>query len=117
MGGTLAHTFLPVPDNTEPIAGDMHFDESELWQIGADIDLFTVTLHEAGHALGLGHSDDPGAVMYAFYGGPVSSLAPDDIAGIQSIYAATAACSSFSAPSSAATSRSRTWTTNSSVDA
>ena len=30
-GGVLAHTFYPFPLNTEPLAGDMHFDESESW--------------------------------------------------------------------------------------
>ena len=30
-GGVLAHTFYPVPNNPEPIAGDMHFDADEAW--------------------------------------------------------------------------------------
>ena len=51
-GGLLAHTFYPSPPNPEPIAGDMHFDLDESWRIGTDIDLFSVALHEAGHALG-----------------------------------------------------------------
>ena len=59
-GGMLAHTFYPAPPNSEPIAGDMHFDADEDWHVGTGIDLFTVALHEAGHALGLGHSDQPG---------------------------------------------------------
>jgi hypothetical protein len=35
-GGVLAHTFFPAPPNPEPIAGDMHFDGSESWNIGSN---------------------------------------------------------------------------------
>jgi len=86
-GGILAHTFYPAPPNPEPIAGDMHLDDSESWRIGANTDLFSVTLHELGHALGLGHSDNPSDVMYPYYK-MVSGLAAGDIAAIQTLYAA-----------------------------
>jgi hypothetical protein len=66
-GGVLAHTFYPSPPNPEPLAGDMHFDDSEGWHIGTNTDLYSVALHELGHALGLGHSDNPEAVMYPYY--------------------------------------------------
>jgi len=92
-GGVLAHTFFPSPPNPETIAGDMHFDEDETWRIGADMELFSVALHESGHGLGLGHSEDPNAVMYAYYSGPVTGLHQDDINAIQSIYAAVGATS------------------------
>ena len=87
-GGVLAHTFFPAPPNSEPIAGDMHFDDSESWHIGASVDLFTVALHETGHALGLGHSDQPGDVMYPYYRF-AAGLAPGDIAAIQAVYGST----------------------------
>ena len=84
-GGVLAHTFYPAPPNSEPVAGDMHLDADEDWHAGNDTDLFSVVLHEAGHALGLGHSDRPGAVMYPYYRF-ASGLTDDDIAGIQNLY-------------------------------
>ena len=89
-GGVLAHTFYPAPLNSEPIAGDMHFDADEDWHVGAATDLFSVALHEAGHALGLAHSSNPGAVMYPYYRF-TSGLTSDDIAGIQTLYGSASA--------------------------
>lgn len=86
-GGVLAHTFYPYPVNPEPIAGDLHFDADESWKTGADVDLFSVALHEAGHALGLGHSDKPGAVMYPYYR-KTNALTQEDIGAILTLYAA-----------------------------
>lgn len=84
-GRILAHTFYPAPPNSEPIAGDMHLDADEDWQIGSGVDLFSVALHEAGHALGLGHTDRPGTVMYPYYR-LLTGLSDDDIAGIRDLY-------------------------------
>ncbi len=84
-GGILGHTYYPAPPNSEPVAGDMHLDADEAWAAGTGVDLYTVVLHEAGHALGLGHSDVPGAVMYPYYH-QAGGLTADDIAGIQALY-------------------------------
>lgn len=65
----------------------MHLDADENWQVGAGIDLFSVVLHEAGHALGLGHTDRPDSVMYPYYR-RLSALSEDDIAGIRNLYGA-----------------------------
>jgi hypothetical protein len=86
-GGVLAHTFFPAPPNPEPIAGDMHFNDSESWHIGTDIDVFSVALHELGHSLGLGHSDNPADVMYPYYK-IANTLAAGDVAAILTLYPA-----------------------------
>jgi hypothetical protein len=85
QGGILAHTFYPVPVNPESIAGDMHLDADENWHVGSDTDIYSVALHEAGHAIGLGHSDKPGDVMYPYYR-PHMSLSVNDIGAAQALY-------------------------------
>jgi len=96
-GRVLAHTFYPAPPNPEPLAGDMHFDDDEIWRTGADIDLYSVALHELGHALGLGHSDSSNDVMYAYYR-RATTLAAGDIAAIRQLYATREATGSAPGP-------------------
>lgn len=71
---------------------DMAIDPDWTWTTGANrvVDLQSVVLHELGHALGLGHSADGSAVMFASYctGCDKRALTADDIAGIISIYGA-----------------------------
>jgi hypothetical protein len=86
-GGILAHTFYPLPVNPESIAGDMHLDADENWHAGGDVDIYSVALHEAGHAIGLGHSDQPGDVMYPYYRRGMQ-LSARDIGAAQALYGA-----------------------------
>ena len=51
-------------------------------------DLASILTHETGHFLGMAHSADTSAVMYALYHPQSTVLTPDDIAGICSIYPA-----------------------------
>lgn len=83
-GTTLAHAFYPQN------GGDVHFDDAEDWTVDEKpgTSLFHVATHEFGHSLGLGHSDDPEAVMFKKYNGssPLVELQADDIRGIQNLY-------------------------------
>ncbi|HRI44051.1 MAG TPA: matrixin family metalloprotease [Fimbriimonadaceae bacterium] len=94
---TLGHAYLPGteflygPGGT--LTGDVHLNIDKTWiddpfdpTGDGDYDLHTVLLHEVGHALGLGHSDVEGSVMYPTYGGGNRTLSADDIEGIQFIY-------------------------------
>ena len=89
-GNTLAHAFFPPPAGGS-WSGSLHFDEFESWKDqpgGTGTRLYNVTLHEIGHLLGLSHSQDQNAIMYAYYAEDRNDLRPDDIAGIQSLYGA-----------------------------
>lgn len=85
-GDVLAFAYFPSD------GGDIFFDDAEPWTLhdGGDTDFYVVTLHEIGHSLGLDHSNDPSAIMYAF-SGTASTLQRDDILAIQRLYGAPSA--------------------------
>lgn len=75
------------------IAGDIHFDDSELFTYREryGTSLAWTTLHEIGHSLGLEHSYIYGAVMSPYYSsfyhpGYDLALTTDDIRGVQALY-------------------------------
>ncbi|PVD32787.1 hypothetical protein C0Q70_08233 [Pomacea canaliculata] len=85
-GKVLAHAYAP---GRNELAGDIHFDDDEPWTTNTKegSDLLSVASHELGHSLGLGHSRDPSALMYAFYGMQTElTLGDDDIQAIQTLY-------------------------------
>jgi len=85
-GDVLAHASFPNPYADRQVF--LHFDNSERWVNSEtrNVDLLTVAAHEIGHTLGLDHSRDPKALMFAAYTGPHRFLGSDDIAGVQSLY-------------------------------
>lgn len=92
QGGTLAHAFFPSRDE---VGGDTHFDDDEVWSYGdgssGSTDLFTVAVHEFGHALGLSHSSSDPSIMRPYYQGPVKDIPNfqldlDDKMAIQQLY-------------------------------
>ncbi len=69
---------------------DMQISPGWNWTTGSavNVDLQSVVTHEFGHALGLNHSTNSSAVMYASYtaGTLKRSLTADDLAGLTAIY-------------------------------
>ncbi|KAM3713053.1 hypothetical protein ACJW31_01G226400 [Castanea mollissima] len=91
-GGHLAHA-LP------PTNGRLHYDADENWTVGNtvsrnQIDLRGVSLHEIGHLLGLGHSQNESSIMYPSIkeGQKIwtrqkkRNLSSDDVDGLKSLY-------------------------------
>ncbi len=83
---SLAGAYYPAPDNNYSASGDIEFNTATGFNIGTTYDLFTVAVHEFGHALGLDHSTTTAAQMYSSYTGLKSTLHSDDTAGIRNIY-------------------------------
>lgn len=101
-GTIFAHAF-PPPDSTtflvsEPLAGDVHFNNDKTWTKGNTPDVFTEALHEIGHSLGLEHSSSSTDVMGDPHPTLVDDLRPNDISRIRLLYASTAPGGPMSPP-------------------
>ncbi|XP_034545118.1 matrix metalloproteinase-17b [Notolabrus celidotus] len=91
-GGAVGHAFFP----SDPArAGGVHLDAEEAWAFrqpaSEGTDLFTVLVHEFGHALGLAHSSSRHSVMRPYYQGPAGDplhfrLGPQDLEHITQLY-------------------------------
>jgi hypothetical protein len=85
LGSPLGNAYSPPSANNYSIAGDVKFNTAKGWNIGSTYDLFSVAVHEFGHALGLNHSPYSLSVMHSAYG-LKTKLYSDDVNGIRAIY-------------------------------
>lgn len=71
-------------------AGEIVLNSNKLFDTDGSADandLYSVLMHEAGHALGVPHSTDPASAMQNRHT-RVTALAPGDVAAIQALYGA-----------------------------
>ncbi|HTK75715.1 MAG TPA: matrixin family metalloprotease [Gemmataceae bacterium] len=75
----------PDPALSGTWAGDVLLNSNYTYD-GKQADLYSVMLHEFGHAFGLDENDDPNSVMYTRFSGVRTGLSSGDIAAIQTLY-------------------------------
>ena len=96
MGGVLAFTGTWTWDDYAGFDCDVVFLDYDdygdiVWSAdpagapSGTVDVQAVALHELGHCLGLNHSADASAVMYAYYTG-LRDLSDDDIEGVSTLF-------------------------------
>ncbi|KAF8358720.1 zmp-6 [Pristionchus pacificus] len=103
--GIVAHAFYPRD-------GRLHFDADEEWTLNQSngVNLYQTALHEIGHLIGLEHSNDPRAAMFASKRpySPVFTLSDDDVRAARELFPYREMSSSTSLPLSTTTVESST---------
>lgn len=80
----LAEATPPDPTLAGALAGDISLNANATFTAES---LYGVTLHEVGHAFGIGSSDDPTSVMYDTFNHNLS-LSASDVAAVRALYGA-----------------------------
>ena len=108
VAGALAQTLIYVDKNGHIYDADVHVNGKDfVWSLdgkAGTVDARSILTHELGHALGLGHSADTRATMYATHVAGLAwrSLEADDEDGVCSLYPGvgdTAGCDALPCPS------------------
>ncbi len=81
----LAVASPPDPALAGTLAGDVFVNVDYRFK-DTPYDLHSVLLHEAGHALGLDHSDDPASPLFPRFNNTKTGLTPGDVLAIRDLY-------------------------------